>query len=126
MNIKLLLLIGSIFSFISLIYAFGYYMESRAAMETLINKHDYGDKIIVDKLRDIKDCKPNELKIFLSEIRYRGKLISILQQSMIKNYSSVKLFAEVEAVLSLIFVTIFSILMIRDDRNKKKVIKIDR
>ena len=115
LNIKMLLAMGAIVSFIALTYAVVHYFEMRS-MELLVKGQDYGDDIVVDKLEQIGINKTSEIAIFLSEIRNRGKQLSLLRKGMIKTVSRAKLFAEVEFVLWLISASVFSILLIREEK----------
>ena len=114
-NMKILLAMGSVLSFMSLSYASAQYLQMRS-METLLNAQDNGNDVVVDKLGKIDSSKAHEAEIFLSEMRNRGKQLSLLHKGLIKVALRGKLFAEVEIVLWLISASVFSILLIHESR----------
>lgn len=118
LNMKILLAMGSILSFMSLSYTSAHYLEMRG-METLVKAQDYGNDVVVDKLGKMDSSKTHEAEIFLSEIRNRGKELSLLHRGMIKVALRCKLFAEVEIVLWFISGSLFSILLIHESRSRE-------
>lgn len=110
---KFILVIGVVLSFMSLTYSISQYLGMQG-VESLIKEENYGDDLVLEKLKQIDMAKHSEAEIFLSEIDSRGEQLSSLRRGMRKTVSSSRWFAGVEIGLWLIAASLFSILLIRE------------
>lgn len=113
---KILIVVGVVLSFMSLTYTVSHYLEVRS-VESLVKEESYGDDVVLEKLMQIDIGKSSEAEMFLSEIRNRGKQLSLLRKGLSRTVARAKWFTEIEIGLWLISVSVFSILLIRVTRS---------